>query len=82
MKLPIGRFGSAIPARARFIARATADMASFCPITRLCKVSSSLISRLLSASVSFDTGMPVQSATISAISSSPIDNFALAFSLS
>ena len=35
MKLPIGRFGSLMPLRARRTARATALTASSCPITRL-----------------------------------------------
>ena len=75
MKEPMGRLGSFSPARALFIAFATAVTASSCPITRLWSISSRCCSFSLSPSVILRTGMPVHSETISAISSSPILSF-------
>src|SRR5213082_731656 len=71
MKLPVGRFGSLIPARARRIDFATATIASSWPTTRLWSSSSILTRRADSASVSLKTGIPVHIETMSAISSSP-----------
>ena len=69
MNEPTGRLGSFRPARARRTARAVADMASSCPITRSCSTFSRPSKRALSLSVRRVTGMPVQAATISATSS-------------
>ena len=63
---PIGRFGSLMPDRARRTARATLLTASSCPLTRLCKWSSRLISCWFSVWVSCCIGTPVHIATISA----------------
>src|SRR5205814_1259600 len=71
MKLPVGRFGSLMPARARRIDFATATIASSWPMTRLWSSSSMRTRRADSASVSLKTGMPVHIETMSAISSSP-----------
>ncbi len=68
-KLPMGRSGSLMPARARRTARATAVMASSWPTTRSWRCSSSFISRARSSSVSWETGMPVVRETTSAMSS-------------
>ena len=51
-------------------ASATAVTASSCPMTRLCSSSSRLNSFRISPSSNFDTGMPVQRLTTSAMSSS------------
>ena len=66
MKLPIGLFGAFKPTLARLIALEIATIASFWPITRLCKVSSNLRSLSLSPSVNLVTGTPVIIATTSA----------------
>src|ERR671917_429615 len=58
-KLPMGRFGSESPARARLIASATASTASSWPTTRSCSCSSRRMRRSRSSSVSWLTGMPV-----------------------
>ncbi len=75
MKLPIGRFGSFNPLRARITASATAFTASSCPITRWCNSSSSCNSFFISPSSSFETGTPVQRLTTSAMSSSSTSSF-------
>lgn len=49
MKEAMGRLGDLRPTRARRMARLMATTASSCPITRLCSVSSILISRALSS---------------------------------
>ena len=71
MKEPDGRFGSFRPARVRRIARETDLTAWSWPMMRLCSSSSMRSRRLDSFSVSLSTGMPVQCASTSAISSSP-----------
>ena len=68
--MPIGRFGSFSPDRARITASATAVTASSWPMTRLCSSSSRCSSFCISPSSSFDTGTPVQRLTTSAMSSS------------
>ena len=75
MKLPIGRFGSFKPDRARITASATASTASSWPMTRLCSSSSRCSSFCISPSSSLDTGTPVQRLTTSAISSSSTSSF-------
>ena len=70
IKEPIGRFSSCNPARARRTALLTATMASRWPITRSPRRSSICTSFSFSPSRNRDTGMPVQLATISAMSSS------------
>ena len=70
MNDPPGRFGSFRPARVRRIARDSALIASSWPMTRLCSSSSILSSRVDSSSVSLTIGMPVATASTSAISSS------------
>ena len=70
MNEPPGRFGSFRPARVRRIARLSALTASSWPMTRLCSSSSILSSRVDSSSESFTIGMPVATASTSAISSS------------
>ena len=70
-KEPIGLFGSFNPTLPRRTAFATADTASSCPMTRLCKVSSNFCKRAASLSVSLLTGIFVHPATTSAISFSP-----------
>ncbi|MCY1361018.1 hypothetical protein D9M69_476690 [compost metagenome] len=67
---PLGRFGSARPARERRTALDTATTASFWPMTRLCSSSSMRSSFSRSPSSIFATGMPVHLDTTSAISSS------------
>ena len=68
-KEPMGRLGSLRPERARRMARDTALMASCCPMTRLCRVSSRCRSFSDSFSLSRWAGMPVHRATTSAMSS-------------
>ncbi len=68
-KVPIGRSGSCRPARERRSAVATASIASSWPTTRSCRRSSMWISFSVSPSSSLLTGMPVQRATTSAMSS-------------
>ena len=70
MNDPPGRLGSFRPARVRRIARLSALTASSWPMTRLCSSSSILSSRVDSSSDSFTIGMPVATASTSAISSS------------
>ena len=67
---PIGRFGSARPARLRRIAFATASTASFWPITRSCSATSICSNFSRSPSSIFDTGIPVAFDNTSAISNS------------
>ena len=67
---PMGRLGSLMPARARTTASATARTASSWPTTRWCSSSSRWRSFCISPSISFETGMPVQRETTSAMSSS------------
>ena len=67
---PLGRLGSANPARERRTAFDTATTASLCPITRWCSESSIRSSLSRSPSNIFDTGIPVHLETTSAISSS------------
>ena len=66
---PVGRFGSAMPARERRTASDTAWMASFWPMTRLPRYSSMFRSFSFSPCMRRPTGMPVQSETISATES-------------
>ena len=70
MKLPMGRFGSLSPALARRIASEIKAIASFCPITLSPRLFSMLSSRSDSPSNMRVTGIPVISATVSAMSSS------------
>ena len=67
---PIGLDGSLIPAFERRMASVTRRTPSFWPMTRLCSSSSRPSSFVLSPSVSFVTGIPVQREMILAISSS------------
>ncbi len=67
---PLGRLGSANPARERRTALETALTASDWPITRWCNASSMRISLSRSPSSILFTGIPVHLATTSAISSS------------
>ncbi|MNM88679.1 hypothetical protein D3C81_1009020 [compost metagenome] len=67
---PLGRFGSARPARERRTALDTATTASCWPITRLCSSLSMRSSLSRSPSIILATGMPVHLDTTSAISSS------------
>ena len=69
-KVPIGRFGSASPARERRRALATASTASSWPITRSCRRSSMWISFSTSPSIRRETGIPVHLPTTSATSCS------------
>ena len=71
MKEPTGRFGSDSPDRDLRTAFATALTASSWPMTRSCSRSYMRMSFATSPSISFETGIPVQRATISAMSSSP-----------
>ena len=73
INVPIGLLGSFTFARARFIALATEFIAPSCPITRSRKSSSKLASFSLSLALMRVMGIFVHSATISAISSSPIE---------
>ena len=70
MKEPMGRRGSRIPERARMMASDTALIASSCPTTRARRISSRCRTFSRSPCFSRATGMPVQAATMSAISSS------------
>ena len=70
MNEPPGRRGSFRPARVRRIAWDSALMASSMPTMRLCSSSSMCSRREDSSSVSLNTGMPVEAASTSAISSS------------
>ena len=67
---PIGLFGSFNPNLPLLIAFATASTASFWPITLLCSSVSKFLSLSFSSWLIFLTGIPVQFATTSAISSS------------
>ena len=69
MKEPVGRLGSAIPARARRTASLTSRMAFGWPITRSPRWSSMRISFSVSPSSIRPAGMPVHAATTSAMSS-------------
>ncbi len=69
-KLPIGRFGSCSPARARRTALATAISASSWPTTRWRSSSSMRSSLARSPSSIFSTGTPVQRETTLATCSS------------
>ncbi len=68
---PVGRSGSAMPARARRTASDTARTASSCPITRACSSDSIRSSFAVSPSSSRPAGIPVHAATTSATSSGP-----------
>src|ERR1700710_302392 len=68
MNEPDGRLGSFSPARVRRIAFDTARTASSWPMIRLCSSSSMRSNRVVSASVSLNTGIPVQLPSTSAIS--------------
>ena len=68
MNEPDGRLGSFSPARVRRIALETALTASSWPMIRLCTSSSMRSNRVVSASVSLNTGIPVQLPSTSAIS--------------
>ena len=72
---PIGRSGSCTPARARRTARDTALSARSCPTTRLARSCSRRASRLRSDAISRATGIPVHSATTSAMSSGVTSSF-------
>ena len=67
---PLGRWGSASPARALRTAWETAVTASPCPTTRACNVSSMRSNFSRSPSNIFATGIPVHRDTTSATSSS------------
>lgn len=54
MNEAMGRLGDLRPTRARRMARLMATTASSCPMTRLCSVSSILISRALSSLDTYD----------------------------
>ena len=69
-KLPIGRLGSFIPARALTTASDTRSTALSCPTTRSCKISLKFNNFSLSVSTNLETGIPVHWLTISPISSS------------
>ena len=69
-KEPIGFVGSLIPALERIMASVTLVTPSSWPITRLCSSDSRFRILLLSPSVNFATGIPVQREMILAISSS------------
>ena len=75
MKLPMGLFGSPIPARERLITSDTREMASSCPITRFFNSISIFSSFARSSSNILVSGIPVQRATTSAISSAVISSF-------
>mmetsp|Transcript_15686 Transcript_15686/g.46300 ORF Transcript_15686/g.46300 Transcript_15686/m.46300 type:complete len:397 (-) Transcript_15686:930-2120(-) len=70
MNEAMGRLGFLSPTRARRMARAMADTASSCPITRPCSTSSILMSRSVSSDETFSIGMPVHCATMLAMSAS------------
>ncbi|SHV75928.1 Uncharacterised protein [Mycobacteroides abscessus subsp. abscessus] len=70
MNEPEGRRGSFRPARVRRMALETALTASSWPMIRLCSSSSMRSSRVVSSSVSLNTGIPVQLPSTSAICSS------------
>src|SRR3954453_400588 len=70
MNEPPGRLGSFSPARVRRMARLSAPTPWSWPITRLWSSSSILSSRVDSSSESFTIGIPVATASTSAISSS------------
>ena len=69
IKLPIGRLGSFNPARARRTALLIEVTASFWPITLSCNVCSRFNNRSDSVSLIFVSGIPVQPAMTSPISS-------------
>ena len=69
-KEPMGRSGSAMPARERRIASLTRRTASSWPTTRWWRMSSRWSSFSRSPSISLATGMPVQRSMMRAISSS------------
>ncbi|SHV69273.1 Uncharacterised protein [Mycobacteroides abscessus subsp. abscessus] len=66
---PVGRLGSATPARARRTASETASTAFFCPTTRLPSSSSMRNNLAVSPSMRRPVGMPVHADTTSATSS-------------
>ena len=68
---PVGRLGSAMPARERRTASLTARTASRWPISRSPMTSSIRSSLAVSPSSSRPVGMPVQASTTSAICSAP-----------
>ena len=74
---PMGRCGSARPARERRTALATAATASSWPTTRRWRCSSRRISFSISPSMSRDTGTPVQRLTTSATSSSSTSSLSM-----
>mmetsp|Transcript_47391 Transcript_47391/g.90491 ORF Transcript_47391/g.90491 Transcript_47391/m.90491 type:complete len:415 (+) Transcript_47391:1365-2609(+) len=68
MKEAIGRLGFLSPTRARRTAREMATTASSCPMMRVCSFSSISSRRFDSSEDTFSTGMPVQAATMAAMS--------------
>ncbi len=68
-KLPMGRAGFLRPARERRMARARAEMAFSCEMTRLCSSSSTRSSLAVSSSLMDVMGTPVQRLTTSSMSS-------------
>ncbi len=79
-KDPVGRSGSAMPARLRRTASETACTARCCPIRRLPSSSSIRSSLLVSASSSRPAGMPVHDEITSAMSSAPTSSLTMALS--
>ena len=77
MNEPMGRLGSLRPARARRTASETAAMASSWPMTRSCSRSSMWMSLPASPSSSRVTGMPVQVATMRAMSSASTSSLSM-----
>ena len=80
INVPIGRFGSFKPERARRIAFETASTASSWPITSLWSKSSIFRSFSISPSISLFTGMFVHLLTTLAMSSSSISSLSKVFS--
>ncbi|CAM5267282.1 hypothetical protein SCALM49S_01216 [Streptomyces californicus] len=74
---PVGRSGSAIPARVRRTASETACTASVCPISRLPSSLSIRSSFWVSPSSSRPAGIPVQAPTTSAMSSEPTSSLTI-----
>ena len=75
IKEPIGLRASCKPARLLRMASATASIASSCPTTLLCSSSSRFNNFSFSLCNIFETGMPVDFATASAISSASTSSF-------
>jgi hypothetical protein len=77
MNEPVGRFGSATPARLRRTASETAVTACRCPTTRLPSSSSMRSSLAVSPSSIRPAGMPVHADTTSAMSSGPTSSLSI-----